>query len=169
VEAPPRPCYALAVRSTRHGFTLIEVILAVFLGLMVLMLAVPSISGVVNDNRLKASFEKFDELARRAQEQAVTERRAWLLVWEKEGILLRPEEPTEADEQKEPDLLYGDDETWQLQLPAALIKEPPAEWVFWPTGTCEPARIIHEGPAGSWTAYYEPLSGRPTLEKSGVR
>jgi hypothetical protein len=45
-----------------------------------------------------------------------------------------------------------------MELPAALAKKTPAEWIFWESGVCEPARISFAGSAGKWTAEYSPLS-----------
>jgi len=44
-------------------------------------------------------------------------------------------------------------------LPAALSKKVPAEWIFWESGVCEPARICFASNDGSWTTEYSPLSG----------
>ena len=49
-------------------------------------------------------------------------------------------------------------------VPAAIEEEPPSEWVFWPSGNCEPAVVTYKGPLGAWKANYSPLSGRPDLE-----
>jgi len=46
-----------------------------------------------------------------------------------------------------------------LTLPAALTAKPAGEWIFWPTGTCEPAIVRFVGRAGTWTANYSPLTG----------
>ncbi len=53
------------------------------------------------------------------------------------------------------------DESFDLRLPAALIPDPPAEWTFWPNGTCEPAIVIYHGANGNWQATYDPLTGIP--------
>jgi hypothetical protein len=56
-----------------------------------------------------------------------------------------------------------------LNLPAALAEEHPADWVFWPSGTCEPAVVTFKGPDGSWTAKYSTLSVRPELTNYAAR
>jgi len=50
-----------------------------------------------------------------------------------------------------------------LTLPAALTKKPAGEWIFWPTGTCEPATVHYEGRAGTWTANYSSLTAHGEL------
>ena len=51
--------------------------------MLLLMLAVPSLSGVIANRRLKQSLDSFNQLVRQAQERSVTERRAYLIVWGK--------------------------------------------------------------------------------------
>src|SRR5437588_289644 len=56
---------------------------------------------------------------------------------------------------------------WQYL--ALLAEKYPAEWIFWPSGTCEPAIVRFQGPAGSWTANYSPLTARPEITNYAVR
>ena len=94
----------------------------------------------------------------------MTERRPYLLVWSKNSVLLRPEVFAE-DEEVKPTAVYGIGKgSWlKLSLPAALAGKHPAEWIFWPSGNCEPAIVQFKGPAGTWTADYSPLTGQPEL------
>jgi len=50
-----------------------------------------------------------------------------------------------------------------LNLPAALRSKPAGEWIFWPTGTCEPAVVEFTGREGNWIANYSPLTGHAEL------
>ena len=68
--------------------------------MLLLMLAVPSLSGVIANRRLKQSLNSFNQLVRQAQERSVTERRAYLIAWGKSSVLLRPEVFTEDEEEK---------------------------------------------------------------------
>lgn len=138
--------------------------MAVAIGLLIMSLAVPSVRGVLQEQALKESFDKFDELARKAQARAVSEQRPYVLIWEKEGIVLEPYAPTEEDMNKQPARLsFAGGETIEIERPAALEKKPTAEWVFWRSGICEPAIIHYDGPAHSWKVEYNPLSGRGTF------
>ena len=65
------------------------------------------------------------------------------------------------------DLGYGT--VLKLTLPAALSNKPAGEWVFWPTGTCEPAVVHFEGRAGTWTANYSPLTAYGELTDYAAR
>ena len=153
-----------------RAFTLIEIALSIFILLLLLVLAVPSLSGVIADRRLKQSLTSFNQLVRQAQERSVTERRAYLIVWGKSSVVLKPEIFTKDEEEKATAVLRLPKGSWiKVSLPAALTGKPPAEWIFWPSGTCEPARVQFRGPAGTWTADYSPLTAQPELTQYAAR
>jgi type II secretory pathway pseudopilin PulG len=153
-----------------RGFTLIEIALSIFILLLLLVLAVPSLSGVMANRRLKQSLDSFNQLVRQAQERSVTERRAYLIVWGKSSVLLRPEVFAEVEEAKPTAVLSLGKRSWiKISLPAALAGKPPAEWIFWPSGTCEPATVQFRGFAGAWTANYSPLTAQPELTQYAAR
>ena len=153
-----------------RAFTLIEIALSIFILLLILVLAVPSLSGVIANRRLKQSLDSFHQLVRQAQERSVTERRAYLIVWGKNSVLLRPEVFAEGEEEKPTAALGLTKGSWiRISLPAALLGKPPAEWIFWPSGTCEPATVQFRGPAGAWTASYSPLTAQPDLTQYAAK
>ena len=153
-----------------RAFTLIEIALSIFILLLILVLAVPSLSGVIANRRLKQSLDSFNQLVRQAQERSVTERRAYLIVWGKNSVLLRPEVFAEDEEEKPTAVLRLGKGSWiRISLPAALLGKPPAEWIFWPSGACEPATVQFRGPAGGWTASYSPLTAQPELTQYAAR
>ena len=138
--------------------------MAVFILILVLFLGVPSLNGVLEDRRLRRTLDEMNRFVRMAQERALAERRTYLISWEKDHLSLRPE-AVMSDEEPEPvatlQLRKGD--AYVLQLPAALTDDPPADWAFWPSGTCEPAVVSYKGVDGSWTANYSPLTVRAEL------
>ena len=153
-----------------RAFTLIEIALSIFILLLLLLLAVPSLSGVIADRRLRQSLDSFNQLVRQAQERSVTERRAYLIVWGKSSVVLKPEIFTKDEEEKATAVLRLPKGSWiKVSLPAALIGKPPAEWIFWPSGTCEPAIVQFRGPAGTWTADYSPLTAQPELTQYAAK
>ena len=153
-----------------RAFTLIEIALSIFILLLLLLLAVPSLSGVIANRRLKQSLDSFNQLVRQAQERSVTERRAYLIVWGKSSVLLQPEVFAEGEEEKPTTVFPISKGSWiKVSLPAALLGKPPAEWIFWPSGTCEPATVQFRGPAGTWTANYSPLTVQPELTQYAAR
>ncbi len=157
------------MRSNR-GFTLIEISISVFILILLLLLAVPSLNGVLADRRLRRSLDTFNRLVQQAQQLSLTERRPYLLVWERDAIILRPETYGEKED-KEPTkvLSLGKGAAFTLKLPAALSKKPAPEWIFWPSGNCEPAVIGYHGPDGSWKARYSPLTARSELAQYAAK
>jgi type II secretory pathway pseudopilin PulG len=139
---------------------LIEIIIAVAILSVILLMAVPSLEGVFTDRKLRASLDGFNKLVRQAQERSVSEHRAYLIVWGDKDVILQPEAFAKDEEKKAVatfPLERGSALT--LNLPAALTAKPPGEWIFWPTGTCEPATVRFVGRGGTWTAKYSPLTG----------
>jgi len=153
-----------------YGFTLIEIILAVAILVLLLLLAVPSITGVFKDRQLRRSLDSFNTLVNKAHEQSVAERRPYLLVVGKNSIEVRPEVITKDDEPA-PVAAHqlSDRDSLKMTFPAALIKDPPPEWIFWPSGVCEPVVIDYAGPNGSWTVTYSALNARPEIKRYAAK
>ena len=119
--------------------------------MLLVLLAVPSLNGVLADRRLRRSLDSFNNLVRQAQERSVAERRSYLIAWDKDHVFLRPETFAKGEEIKPAAEFHLDrGDALKLVLSAALMKNPAAEWIFWPSGTCEPATVQFDGPAGSW-------------------
>ena len=157
--------------SRRAGFTLLEICIALFIAMLVITMAVPSVMAMLAEQRLKASFDTFDGWVRKAREKSIAERRTYALVWAEDGIALVPAEGRDTDEpDAEPErLVFAKGETFTLERPSALMKEPPGEWVFWRSGLCEEALVSFKGGAGSWRVHYDPLTARGTFTDSEVK
>ena len=150
--------------AKRAGFTLLELCLAIAVGLLIVSVALPSLGSLFAEQRLTRTFERLDGLVRKAQNMSIHDRKPYELVWDKGTISLRPAGATETDDSAAlPGLTCAEDEEYALELPAALIADPPKRWTFWATGTCEPATIAYHGGAGSWSAHYDPLTVRGTF------
>ncbi|MEP6937749.1 MAG: hypothetical protein ABI871_06740 [Chthoniobacterales bacterium] len=147
-----------------------EIAIAVFILLLLVMLAVPSLNGVLKDRRLRHSLDSLNGLVRQAQERSVAERRSYLIIWNKDALALRTETYSKGEKAGPvATLRVSPGDSFSLKLPAALIKDAPAEWIFWPSGTCEPATIGFKGNDGHWTATYSPLTARPTLSNYATK
>ena len=152
----------MTVRRSQ-GFTLIEIVIAVAILVVVLLMAVPSLSGVLADRKLRASLDQFHALVRQAQERSVNEHRPYLIVWGRSDVSVQPERFAKDEEKAAVATMAVDHGTvLTLSLPAAISKTA-GEWIFWPTGTCEPAKVHYEGRAGTWTESYSPLTGHGEL------
>jgi type II secretory pathway pseudopilin PulG len=151
-------------RSVHSGFTLIEIVLVTVITMLIVFLSVPSLEGVLADKRLRRSYDSFNDLVRQAQEKSVTEHRAYLIIWGRKGVFLQPEIFGKGEEEK-PTAIFPvkRNNSLKLLLPAALRKDPPGQWIFWPSGICEPAIVEFTGPEGDWRANYPPLTARPEL------
>jgi prepilin-type N-terminal cleavage/methylation domain-containing protein len=158
------------VPRSRAAFTLVEIIIAVAIMATLLLMAVPSLEGVLADRHLRASLDGFNKLVRAAQERSVSEHRAYLLVWTDKNVYLQPEAFTKDDSQDSLETFNLErGEVLTLTLPAALTSKKPGEWIFWPTGTCEPAIVQFTGRAGTWTANYSPLTAHGDLTSYAAR
>jgi prepilin-type N-terminal cleavage/methylation domain-containing protein len=154
----------------RDGFTLIEIAIAVVILLVVLLLAVPSLTGVLADRRLRRSLDDVNRLVLQAQEYSISERRSYLIVWRDKQFALRPEGFLKGEDRKPvATLKWQKGDSFTLSFPAAIEEEPPSEWIFWPSGNCEPAVVTYRGPNGAWTAKYSALTARPELANYGTR
>jgi hypothetical protein len=157
--------------SRRAGFTLLEICLALFVSLLLITLAAPSIASVLAEQRLKRSFDEFDGFVRKARERSMAERRTYAMVWEEDGITLLPVERRDTDDPAaEPErYLFTNGESLTLDRPSALMKKPPGEWVFWRSGLCEEAVVAFAGKAGSWRVHFDPLTTHGTFLDSEVK
>jgi type II secretory pathway pseudopilin PulG len=157
--------------NRRDGFTLLEICLAVAICLMLVLIAVPSVRGVMAEQRLHATFDAFDRLVRKAQARSMDERRTYTLEWKKESIELIALE-TKEGEAAPPEserLSLGSGEDYAIERPAALTKNPEPVWTFWRSGVCEPAIISYKGPLGTWTVKYDALTAHGTFLNEEVK
>lgn len=153
-----------------RGFTLIEIAISVFILMILMLLAIPSVQGVLANRRLQRSLTAMNQIVLKAQEHSVKERRPYLIVWQKDAVILRPEAPATTDGNVPVAQLALDERhRFTLKLPAALEKDPPAQWIFWPSGTCEPANVSFAGPDGTWEVNYAPLTARPQIVRYAAK
>lgn len=156
--------------SRQRGFTLIEIVIATSIMLIILLLAIPSLEGVLADKRLRRSLDAFNGLVNEAHERSVTEHRAYLLTLDGDVVDLRPEVLLKDEEAKPPPSSpFSRGDAVKMTFPSALTNKQPNEWIFWPSGTFEPAIVQFQGRDGAWTARYSGLTSQPDLEKYAVR
>ena len=145
----------------RRGFTLLELAIAVVLIVLLMMLAVPSMSGVMADHRLRRSLDGFNAIVREAQQRSLAERRPYLVAWGDGRIEVRPEGLMKGEDPAPAvSLKIAKNESFRISFPAALVDDAPPEWIFWPSGNCEPAVVSYSGRDGKWTAKYSALTAR---------
>jgi type II secretory pathway pseudopilin PulG len=154
----------------RNGFTLIEIVIAVVVLMAILLMAVPSLNGVLADRRLRTSLDNVNRLVVQAQELSTAERRSYLIVWREKQFVLRPEGFLKGEDRKPVATLnFGKGEVFTLTFPDAIEEEPPSEWIFWPSGNCESAVVTYRGTSGAWKAKYSALTARAELLSYATR
>jgi Tfp pilus assembly protein FimT len=134
---------------------------------ILILIAVPSISGMLADQRLHESYNRFGEFAGKAKLESLRDQKPITLVWDKQGIAMcKPERDSHGDLVVAERMDVPENEKFDLNRPAALVPQPAAEWTFWPNGTCEPVIVTFKGPAGHWQASFDALTGRGTFLNS---
>ena len=158
------------LRRSSPGFTLLEICIVIAIAVLLMGLAVPSLTGQMARRKLQESFDRLNTLVSQAREASMKENRGYLLAWDKNGVVnLYPADlSNEARRKQGPTGTLVPDkkgEKYVLRRPSALTGEPSAEWTFWPSGTCEPVVVDYKGPSGEWEAQFNALSGRGNLSR----
>lgn len=143
---------------------MIEIVLAIVILLLILFLAVPSVTGVLADRRLRRSLNDLNDLVRQAHERSVAERRPYLIVRRDKQFALRSEGLLKGESRNAiATLTFRKGDSFIISFPAAIDEDPPPAWIFWPSGNCEPTLVTYRGVDGGWTAKYSALTTRPEL------
>jgi Tfp pilus assembly protein FimT len=152
---------------SRHAaFTLLEICLTLFIGMVLLLMAVPSVAGLLSEQRLHESFIRFEQFANTARWRSMKEQQPFRLVWEKRRIVLEGASHSKGESEELDVLPLADDESYQLARAAALINPAPEEWTFWPDGTCEPVTVSYRGRHGRWQVRFDALNPHGTFQQS---
>ncbi len=162
--------------STRsqQAFTLIEMCIAICLIILLMGLGLPSLTGQTRMRKLQGAFDRFNAFVERAQQQSVRDGKPYVLAWTRKGTVRlvaaeqlvgvgedTPNKRLTAVETFQPE---SDAEHFTLVREASLSRDPNLRWTFWPTGNCEPVRVRYEAPTGTWSASFNALSGRGTID-----
>jgi len=155
------------IRPQNAGFTLLEICMAVAIGLLMLSLAMPSLRGLFAEDRLRDRMRQFDEFVGKAATLARTTRKEVRLRWEPEGVRMVPEEPLDTDNSATVDggdfFPFQKDEEFILSRVAARDPKAPWEWSFWPEGVREPVEVSYNSPGGSWSERFGALVPEPDV------
>ncbi len=159
-----------ASANGRHtAFTLLEVVISISICVIVLAMAVPSVSGMLREQKLRKTFDTFNDFIQGVREKAVTGRQDILTVWSDDGINVITENTGDTQTGSESQHYSPTGGALTLERPAALIKNPPAEWMFWRSGVCEPVIVNYKGGEGTWRAEFNPLTGQGKLLSEDVQ
>ena len=144
----------------QRGFTLLEICIAIFIAMLVVSMAVPSITAVLQGREEEARFEALNELVQAGRLRSIEQRQPWAIEFQPEALLLRPLLPATEPEEEEERLEIAEEESFAVKFPTALVEQPPGLWVFWPSGNCEAAIVSYTGEGTRWEAHYHPLTGQ---------
>jgi hypothetical protein len=150
----------------RAAFTLLEMCLSLAIGMVLILLGVPSVVGVLAERRLHDSYARFEQLANTARIRSSLEHRPYLLLWDRHGIVMEAVSRGDAKAKGGDRLDLAEGEVCQVERIAALVSPAPPEWTFWPNGTCEPVVISYRGPAGQWRVRFDAFSAHGTFLQS---
>ncbi|MBI4024409.1 MAG: prepilin-type N-terminal cleavage/methylation domain-containing protein [Verrucomicrobia bacterium] len=134
-------------RRVRHGFTLLEICLVLFIIALVLGATIPLSSGYLTEEKLRRPARQLQACAKTARHLAILERCPYAIRFDAEGFSLHARAsadgapstnevalvhyPTSADIQVR--LQRWDEDEW---------KKPRDQiWMFQPSGLCEPLRV----------------------------
>lgn len=159
--------------TRQNGFTLLEICLALMIGLLLITLAVPSVMHAMAEQRLKRSFETFNTFVQDVRLRSLHEQHDLVMQWDEKSITVEDavsvdQHSEESDSRQPKSFQFDAGDHYTLTRPAALKKDPASEWTFWKTGVCEPAEISFHGAAGKWLVKYDPLTGRGVFLESGT-
>ena len=145
--------------------------MSILIVLLVMGIALPSLSGVLAERRLRASYDEFTALAADAQRRSVVEKKTYLLAWDRDGgVRLLPEGLPARRRREVPPAALPAGARYELRFAdAAEGGAVPREWAFFPTGNCEPATVRCEAPAGTWEANFNALTARGTFRNFAPR
>jgi prepilin-type N-terminal cleavage/methylation domain-containing protein len=160
----------------RRAFTLLELCVVMFIAVVIMGMALPSLTGQAAQNRLQKTFDRLDALVVEAQRRSVLEGKPHVLVWNQRGIVrLYAAADAAREERRKVSPLATltpaeGSESYTLDRGASLSPgKPSSAWTFWPTGNCEPMTVRFDGAAGQWEAVYNPLSARANMTRFVTR
>ena len=112
--------------------------MSILIVLLVMGIALPSLSGVLAERRLRASYDEFAALAADAQRRSIAEGKTYLLAWDRDGgVRLLPEGlPAKRRQEVAPATLPAG-ARYELRFADAPENKNAAvgEWAFFPTAT----------------------------------
>lgn len=164
----------VASMRLRHksGFTLIELMVVILVSVLLLTLAVPSLDGLFREQALEAKLESMTKLVQRARWQAIEQEAPVRIIFTNKLVFILAE-LNAAENSRAASLQFGpsevklgEDESLVIEKRYQLEQTSSSDsWTFWPSGNCEPTTVSYEGPQGTWTLAFDPLSANHRIEK----
>lgn len=184
-------------RLSARAFTLIEIMVALFIASLVVGLVVLNIDSVSDEKRLRAATKELNMMAADALRRAIAEQRSYSIFINQNFFMLREthvrqediekfyQEQNEQITQTQSGSLFEDDtlETprqrvigrfdleedmtiqWKRWVEREYSLPKGVEWVFSPSGICEPVSVRISSDKGYIEMDYNPLTAKPQDER----
>ena len=130
---------------SKWGFTLIEILFALFIVSLILAIALPKAGNLLLQEQIRGTARKLELFAKTARTQALKEQRAYHLFFEKNSLVMEPFTQNEKNEKggtrtsyRLPGSVVGQTRSWEEEK---WEKMETLNWIFQPTGICEPLRF----------------------------
>jgi hypothetical protein len=158
-------------KKARSGFTILEMLISMFLIMMILGVAIWSISSTRKERRLMDPAVTLRSFAKKALKSSVAEQRSYSIYFYAHAFVLEETYPVFAEEDAGPgdlgESLFAEEEVGEVPLENMVVslrhdlaedvglevrrwnspdwfvgeEELPAEWIFTPSGLCEPLSV----------------------------
>ena len=161
-----------------RGYTLLEICLVLFIGVLIVGLALPSVSSTFKEGRLREPEQKLELYAKTGRRLAVSEGKPYVIEFSAGGFRLRPWTEERSDKAKANDpFSYRFPQGTGMKLarwPQETWLEPrdgdkPILWLFTPDGLCEPIRCRWTHGTSWVEAGFDPLTGNIEDETYAIR
>lgn len=150
---------------------MLELILAVIILAVMGGILVPMVSGAWAEQAFRNEADQLRGLAREARLNAVSQRETWTIQFYENGFSLFPENGVQQSGEaieEEPQYKLSEGTAMELlRWDGKDWKEPQGEeWIFRPSGVCEPLRVRFIMEGGGWIEYgFHPLTADVQDEK----
>jgi len=183
--------------SKVRAFTLIEIMVALFIGSLVIGLVVLNIDSVSDEKRLRAASRELNMMAADALRKAVAEQRSYSVFINQNFFMLREthirqedidqfyKQQNEQIAQAQTKSLFDDENMevprqrvlgrfdleedmtiqWKRWVERDYSVPKGVEWIFSPSGICEPVSVRISNAKGFIEMDYNPLTAKPQDER----
>ncbi len=153
--------------SRRAGFTLLEIIIAIFVISLIIGISIPTVSGIYLEEQLRSTTRALEEYSIRARTMATSEQKTYAVVFNPKGFDL-----VQASEDMERELEPLMSHKWPKEAVCELMVWPERQWkkvarqviYFYPEGLSMPVRFRIQIGAGMVEQVYHPLTARVAEE-----
>jgi prepilin-type N-terminal cleavage/methylation domain-containing protein len=151
-------------RSTQQGFTLLEMLIVIGLMLVLVGSAVLSFASLEETNELKGPIEKLRNMAKYANRAAVVQGSPVVIAFNKDGFGVMGGDAGDLGNCSLPKDMKLNFTRWNGGR--RFMSTVDLNWVFFPTGICEPYTFQFVTPDGTTELDFNPLTGSVRREES---